>query len=435
MANWGLAIRALKSRNYRLYFAGQGVSLAGTWMTRIATSWLVYRLTGSAALLGVVSFAGQIPMFFLGPVAGVWIDRWDRHRTLVVTQILSMIQSFALAVLALTGTINVWEIVGLAVMQGLINAFDMPTRQAFLIQMVGNREDLGNAIALNSSMVNGSRLVGPAIAGLVIAASNEGYCFLLDGISFLAVIVSLLMMRITVPQQRSVPRQAHQELHEGWRYVVESVPIRSILLLLALTSLLGFPYSVLMPIFASDVLHGGANALGFLMAASGVGALIGAVLLALRKSVLGLGRYIAICSAVFGVSLVVFSFSRIFWLSLLVMPFTGFGFMQQMASSNTILQTIVDDEKRGRVMSFYGMSFLGVAPFGSLLAGGLAERIGAPATLFWCGVAVILVSLWFASQLPTIRAAVRPIYIKLGILPEMAMAVQEVSALQTPPED
>lgn len=435
MANWGLAIRALKSRNYRLYFAGQGVSLAGTWMTRIATSWLVYRLTGSAALLGVVSFAGQIPMFFLGPVAGVWIDRWDRHRTLVVTQILSMIQSFALAVLALTGIINVWEIVGLAVMQGLINAFDMPTRQAFLIQMVGNREDLGNAIALNSSMVNGSRLVGPAIAGLVIAASNEGYCFLLDGISFLAVIVSLLMMRITVPQQRSVQRQAHQELHEGWRYVVESVPIRSILLLLALTSLLGFPYSVLMPIFASDVLHGGANALGFLMAASGVGALIGAVLLALRKSVLGLGRYIAICSAVFGVSLVVFSFSRIFWLSLLVMPFTGFGFMQQMASSNTILQTIVDDQKRGRVMSFYGMSFLGVAPFGSLLAGFLAARIGAPATLFWCGVAVILVSLWFASQLPAIRAAVRPIYIKLGILPEMAMAVQQASALQTPPED
>ena len=435
MANWGLAIRALKSRNYRLYFAGQGVSLAGTWMTRIATSWLVYRLTGSAALLGIVSFAGQIPMFFLGPVAGVWIDRWDRHRTLVVTQILSMIQSFALAVLALTGTINVWEIVALAVMQGLINAFDMPTRQAFLIQMVGSREDLGNAIALNSSMVNGSRLVGPAIAGLVIAASNEGYCFLLDGISFLAVIVSLLMMRITVPQQRSVQRQAHQELHEGWRYVVESVPIRSILLLLALTSLLGFPYSVLMPIFASDVLHGGANALGFLMAASGVGALIGAVLLALRKSVLGLGRYIAICSAVFGVSLVVFSFSRMFWLSLLVMPFTGFGFMQQMASSNTILQTIVDDQKRGRVMSFYGMSFLGVAPFGSLLAGFLAARIGAPATLFWCGVAVILVSLWFASQLPAIRAAVRPIYIKLGILPEMAMAVQQVSALQTPPED
>ncbi len=404
-------------------------------MTRIATSWLVYRLTDSATLLGTVSFAGQIPMFFLGPIAGVWVDRWDRHRTLVVTQVLSMVQSFALAGLALAGIINIWEILGLSLMQGLINAFDMPARQAFVVQMVENREDLSNAIALNSSMVNASRLVGPAVAGVVIAAYGEGYCFLVDGISFLAVIASLLLMKITVAQARATQRNAFQEWHEGWRYVANSVAIRSILLLLAVVSLVGFPYSVLMPIFASDILHGGPHTLGFLMAASGVGALVGAILLALRKSVLGLGRYIAICAALFGAALMGFSMSRMLWLSLVLMAATGFGFMQQMASSNTVLQTIVDDEKRGRVMAFYSMAFLGMAPFGSLLAGGLAARIGAPATLFWCGAIVVVASIWFARRLPAIRVEVRPIYVKLGILPEMALAVQQASALQTPPED
>ena len=435
MADWAFAVRALKSRNYRLFFGGQTVSLVGTWMTRIATSWLVYRLTDSAALLGFVSFAGQIPMFFLGPIAGVWVDRWDRHRTLVITQTLSMIQSFALAVLALTHVINIWEILLLSLMQGLINTFDMPSRQAFVVQMVEHRDDLSNAIALNSSMVNASRLVGPAIAGIVIAAWGEGFCFLFDGISFLAVIGSLLAMRIASGPRRTTERNIWHELQEGWRYVVDSVAIRSILTLLALVSLLGFPYSVLMPIFASDILHGGPHTLGFLMAASGVGALIGAVLLAMRKSVLGLGRYIALCAALFGVSLIGFSLSRMLWLSMILMATTGFGFMQQMASSNTVLQTIIQDEKRGRVMAFYGMAFLGMAPFGSLLAGGLAARIGAPATLFWCGAVVVVSSIWFSRRLPAIRAEVRPLYIKLGILPEMAMAVQQVSALQTPPED
>ena len=435
MADWAFAVRALKSRNYRLFFGGQSVSLVGTWMTRIATSWLVYRLTDSATLLGLVSFAGQIPMFFLGPIAGVWVDRWDRHRTLVVTQTLSMIQSFALAVLALAHVINIWEILFLSLMQGLINAFDMPSRQAFVVQMVEHRDDLGNAIALNSSMVNASRLVGPAIAGVVIAAYGEGYCFLIDGVSFLAVIASLLLMKITVMQARAGQRKAWLELHEGWRYVVESVAIRSILLLLAVVSLVGFPYSVLMPIFASEILHGGPHTLGFLMAASGVGALVGAILLAMRKSVVGLARYITICAALFGAALMVFSQSRVLWLSLPLMAATGFGFMQQMASSNTVLQTIVEDEKRGRVMAFYGMAFLGMAPFGSLLAGSLAARIGAPATLLWCGAAVLAGSAWFARRLPAIRAEVRPLYVKLGILPEMAMAVQQASALQTPPED
>jgi MFS family permease len=433
--DWSFAVRALRSRNYRLFFGGQTISLVGTWMTRIATSWLVYRLTGSATLLGVVSFAGQIPAFFLAPLAGVWVDRWDRHRTLVVTQVLSMVQSFALAALALSGIITVGEIIWLSLAQGLINAFDMPTRQAFVVQMVESREDLGNAIALNSSMVNAARLIGPSLAGIVIAGVGEGYCFLIDGISYIAVIVSLLLMRIAAAAPRRAPRRVLEELAEGWRYVAGSAPIRSILLLLALVSVVGMPYTVLMPIFASDILHGGAHTLGFLMGASGAGALAGAVTLAMRRSVLGLGRRIAVATALFGGSLLAFSLSRWLWLSLLVLPLTGFGMMQQLASSNTILQTIVEDEKRGRVMSFYSMAFMGMAPFGSLVAGGLASWIGAPVTLAIGGAMCVAGSLWFARKLPGIRAMVRPIYAQLGILPEVALGIQQASALETPPEN
>lgn len=435
MADWSFAVRALRSRNYRLFFTGQTLSLIGTWMTRVATSWLVYRLTNSALLLGLSSFAGQVPAFFLAPLAGVWVDRWDRHRTLVWTQILSMLQSFALAALALAHIITIWEIILLALAQGLINAFDMPTRQAFVIQMVERREDLGNAIALNSSMVNATRLIGPALAGVLIAAVGEGYCFLTDGVSYIAVIVSLLLMRIRVPQARARARRVMAELHEGWRYVANSVPIRSILLLLALSSLVGMPYTVLMPIFASKILHGDAHTLGFMMAATGVGALASAVLLAVRKSVLGLGRMIGISAAIFGASLIAFSFSRIFWLSMLLLPFTGFGLMQQMAASNTILQTIVDDEKRGRVMAYYAMAFQGMAPFGSLFGGAVAGRIGAPATLVIGGAICLVGSIWFTRLLPTIRDFIRPIYRQLGILPELALGVQQASSLQTPPED
>jgi len=436
VGEWGFAVRALRSRNYRLFFGGQSISLIGTWMTRIATSWLVYRLTDSPVLLGIVSFTGQVPAFFLGPIAGVWVDRWDRHRVLVCTQVLSMLQSFALAALALAHIITIWEIILLALAQGLINTFDMPARQAFVIQMVGKREDLGNAIALNSSMVNASRLIGPAIAGGVIAYAGEGYCFLVDGISYIAVIVSLLLMHITVAQARA-PRgpRVWQELHEGWRYVVDSVPIRSILSMLALMSLVGMPYTVLMPIVASDILHGGAHTLGFLMAASGVGALASAISLVMRKTVLGLGKMIAVSSALFGVSLAGLALSRWLWLSLLLMPLTGFGMMQQMAASNTILQTIVHDEKRGRVMAFYSVSLLGMAPFGSLVAGALAARFGAPATLASGGIFCVIGSIWFARRLPAIRELVRPIYRQLGILPELAMGVQQASALQTPPEN
>lgn len=405
MSNFALAVRALRSRNYRLFFCGQIVSLVGTWMTRIAMSWLVYRLTNSALLLGVVGFASQIPNFLLGPFAGVWVDRWDRHRTLVWTQSLSMIQSFALAALALSGTATIWEIILLALFQGLINAFDMPTRQSFVIQMVDRREDLLNAIALNGSMVNSASLVGPAIAGVVIAAVGEGYCFLIDGISYIAVIISLLAMRITVPQARRPPRDIAQELQEGWQYVRESVPIRSLLTNLGLVSMFGFPYSTLMPLFAGEVLHGGPNTLGFLMSAVGVGALIGTASLTVLRTVDGLAPRIGIATAIAGLGSIVFGFSHVLWLSILILPFIGFGLMQQMAPTNTILQTIVHDEKRGRVMSFYGMAFLGMVPFGSLLAGYLAARVGASHTMMCNGAICLAASVLFWRRFPLIRKA------------------------------
>lgn len=432
----GFILRALRHRNYRLFFSGQSVSLIGTWMTRIATSWLVYRLSGSALLLGLVSFAGQIPTFLLAPFAGVWVDRISRHRVLVVTQVLAMLQSFALAVLALTGRITVWDILWLSAFQGLINAFDMPGRQAFVVEMVDDPADLSNAIALNSSMVNLARLIGPSLAGIIIAAVGEGYCFLIDGLSYIAVIVSLLLMKLIRHERRRAQRAGMaEELKEGWQYVAHMPAIRALLLLMALVSLVGMPYTVLMPIFAGQVLHGGAHTLGFLMGASGVGALTAALLLAARKSVLGLGRLVVISAALFGVGLVAFSRSTWLWLSLPLMFVTGLGMMQQMASTNTILQTIVDPEKRGRVMSYYTMAFVGMAPFGSLLAGAMAARIGAPDTLLISGLCCLAGATWFGLHLKEIRQSVRPRYVELGIIPEMAGGIQAASALRTPPEE
>jgi MFS family permease len=416
-AQWRLLTRALESRNYRLFFQGQLISLTGTWMTRVATSWLVYRLTNSPFLLGLTGFAGQIPIFFLTPFAGVWVDRWNRHRTLVVTQILSMVQSLALAALALTGTITIAEVLALMLFQGAVNAFDMPARQAFVVHMIERREDLGNAIALNSSMVNGARLVGPAVAGMLIAAVGEGYCFLIDGISYIAVVASLLAMRIESGGSRRERQRVIDEITEGWRYVKDSAAIRAVLLLLALVSLVGMPYTVLMPVFARGILHGNANTLGFLMGAAGLGALIGAVALAMRRSVLGLGRVIVWSAASFGAGLVGLGFSRNLWLSLAAVTVAGFGMMRNMASCNTILQTIVADDKRGRVMAYYSMAFQGIAPFGSLIAGGVASKIGAPWTIVGGGALCIIGAAWFGSRLPEIRKAVRPIYRELGILP------------------
>ncbi len=427
--------RALRYRNYRLFFGGQIVSLVGTWITTTATSWLVYRLTGSALLLGVVGFAGQFPAFLLGPFSGVVVDRLNRHRLLVLTQTMSMLQSFGLAALTLSGHITVGRIIALNIVQGVVNAFDMPGRQSFLIEMIENKQDLGNAIALNSSMVNAARLIGPSIAGVVIAAVGEGWCFFIDGVSYIAVLVALLMMRIARRERDAHVRPpALKQFTEGFAYAFGFHPIRSIILLLAVVSLVGVPYSVLMPIFAADVFHGGPHTLGLLMTASGCGALVGALRLAARKSVVGLGRVIPIASALFGAGLICFSIAPGLWLAVPCMVLTGFGFMTQMAASNTVLQTIVDDEKRGRVMSFYMMAFLGTVPFGSLIAGSLSSRIGAPHTLLVGGVCCLVGAALFARALPSIRVAVRPIYVRMGILPEVATAIGETAELTVPPE-
>jgi MFS family permease len=403
-------------------------------MQRIALPWLVYRLSGSPFLLGVVGFAGQIPAFLLAPFAGVLIDRWNRHHILVATQILAMIQALALAFLFFIGALEVWHIILLGIFLGVINAFDMPARQSFVVEMVENREDLGNAIALNSSMVNGARLLGPSIAGALIATTGEGICFLLNGLSYLFVIVSLLMMKVTPRKVKNRDTQVLQGLKEGFSYAFGFAPVRAIILLLGLVSLMGMPYTVLIPVFVKEILHGGSHTFGFLMGASGVGALIGAFYLASRKSVLGLGKIIPLSAAVFGLGLIAFSLSRLFLLSLVLMLITGFGMIMQMASSNTILQTIVDDDKRGRVMSFYMMAFMGTAPFGSLLAGGLASSLGAPNTLIIGGISCVLGAIIFASKLSDLKKMVHPIYVRLGIISEVASGIQTATELTVPPE-
>ena len=408
--------RAFASRNYRLFFSGQSVSLVGTWITRIATSWLVYRLTGSVLLLGIVGFCGQIPTLLLAPFAGVLVDRWDRHRILVVTQALSLVQSAALALLTLGGVITVTHVLLLQVIQGVINAFDTPARQAFVSEMVEDRADLPNAIALNSSMVNGSRILGPSIGGIVIGAVGEGWCFALDALSYVAVIASLLAMRLTPRVRAPRTTRMREELATGFRYVTGFVPVRSALLLLSLVSIMGMPYTVLMPAISANVLHGGPHTLGFLMTASGLGALCGALYLASRRSVLGLGRAMALASATFGVGLVAFSLSRTLWLSLVLLPVVGAGMMITMAATNTIIQTIVREELRGRVMAFYTMAFLGTAPIGSLVAGLAADRFGPQRTILIGGASCIAAGAWFAMRLPRLRALVRPIYVERGIL-------------------
>ena len=408
--------RALRHRNFRLFFSGQSVSLIGTWITRIATSWLVYRLTHSAMLLGLVGFCGQIPTLLLAPVAGVLVDRWDRHRILIWTQAMSALQSLALALLALTGTITVGWVLALQVVQGLINAFDTPARQAFVVHMVDDREDLPNAIALNSTMVNGSRIIGPSIGGIIIAAVGEGWCFMIDAVSYMAVIASLLAMRLAPLPRRERGGAIVNELRTGFQYVTRFMPVRTALLLLALVSLMGMPYTVLMPVIATQTLHGGAHTLGFLMTASGLGAVAGALYLASRRSVIGLGRVMVLATLAFGVGLVAFSQARTLWVALLVLPVVGAGMMIEMASTNTILQTIVEEELRGRVMAFYTMAFLGTAPIGSLLAGIVANRVGASPTILLGGVACIAGGIWRALRLRGLRELVRPIYVERGII-------------------
>jgi MFS family permease len=411
-----LIFRTLRHRNYRLFFAGQCISLVGTWMQQIALSWLVYRLTDSVFLLGIVGFAGQFPTFLFSPLAGVFSDRWNRHQTLVLTQSLSMLQALTLAILVLTDTIAVWHIISLSLFLGCVNALDIPTRQSFVIHMIDDKKDLGNAIALNSAMFNGARFLGPSIAGILIALVGEGICFLINGMSYVAVIAALLSMNVSrlTPEKKNT--NILQELKEGFNYAYGFKPIRFILLLLALTSFMGVPYAVLMPAFARDILHGGSHTLGFLMSATGAGALTGAIYLASRKSVLGLGRIIPLSAGIFGIGLIGLSLFPVFWFSLLLMFITGSGVMVHVASSNTLLQTIVDDDKRGRVMSLFAVSFMGMAPLGSLMAGALAGLIGIMDTIMIGGVFCVVGAIFFSRKLSLLRSMVRPIYVEKGIV-------------------
>lgn len=409
--------RALRSRNYRLFFAGQTISLVGTWITRIATSWLVYRLTDSPWLLGVVTFVSQAPSLLFSPIAGVWVDRVNRHRLLLITQVLAMLQTGLLAYFALSGEIDVPHILALNLFQGFINAVDMPTRQSFLVEIVEDRDDLPNAVALNSSMVNMARLLGPSIAGVMIATVGEGMCFLIDSVSYIAVIASLLAMRVLVrPQPKQHPKVLAQ-LVEGFRYVNGFSPIRAMLLLLTVTSILGAPYTVLMPVIVREVLHAEATTLGVLMASSGLGALMAALYLASRATILGLGKIIAGSAALFGVCIFGLGLSTHLYPSIALMFIAGSCMMLQMAASNTILQTVVDEDKRGRVMSFYTMAVFGTVPIGSLFSGAFAEKLGAPKTLMLGGALSLIAACFFARILPDLRKILRPVYRRLGILP------------------
>jgi MFS family permease len=426
--------RALSYRNYRLFFMGQGLSLIGTWMQQIAMSWLVYRLTGSVLLLGVLGFASQIPSFLLGPFAGVVSDRYNRHRVLLATQTLSMLQAAVLTALVMTDAVTLPWLLGLSAFLGFVNSFDVSSRQAFVVELIDKREDVGNAIALNSSLFNMARLIGPSIAGVLIAAVGEQMCFLINALSYLAVILSLLLMRVKPRVLPSGPARVWQSLTEGFQYVAGFPPIRAILLLLAMISLFGMPFTVLLPVFAKEILQGGANTLGYLMGASGIGALAGALYLARRTTVVGLGRVVVGAAIVMGVALIGFSFTRILALALVFLLLAGLGMIVLMASNNTLLQTIVDEDKRGRVMSFYSMAFFGMTPFGSLIAGWVANRIGVPYTLLGCGVLCLLCIIPFAILLPRLRRMVRPIYERLGILPQVATGLQSAAMMTSPPE-
>jgi MFS family permease len=412
-SRWQVAWRALRHRNFQLFFSGQLVSLIGTWMQSVAQSWLVYRLTGSALLLGSVGFASQIPVFLFAPLGGITADRINRRHIVIATQVASMVLAFILAGLTLFHKIQVWHLFVLASLLGVVNAFDIPGRQSFLVDMVG-KEDLMNAIALNSSMFNGARVIGPAVAGILVAKIGEGWCFFANAVSYIAVIIGLLMMRVHSPARASTA-SPFEHMMEGFRFVNETAPIRALLLLLGVVSLVGMPYVVLMPIFADQILHGGARGLGILMGATGVGALLGALTLAFREGVKGLGRWVAWCCAGFGASLSVFALSHSFWLSVVLLLPVGYSMMLQMACSNTLIQVMVPDALRGRVMAVYSMMFMGMAPIGALLGGALADRLGAQTTVAIGGLASVLGACWFGLQLPKIRVEARRLIVAQAI--------------------
>jgi len=407
---------SLRSRNFRLFFLGQSISLIGTWMQITAVAWLVWRLSYNPVLLGMVGFVGRIPTFLLAPVAGVMVDRVNRYRLLLLTQMLAMLQALALAALMEMGLLTVWHVLALSLLLGMINAFDMPTRHAFFIHMVDQREHLANAIALNGAMVQLARLIGPTIAGLLIAAVGEGFCFLLNGLSYLAVLGSLLMMNIRPNTSPTSQQNLLQNLAEGFRYAFGFPPIRSLLFLLGLVSLSGASYAQLLPIFAQQVLQGDARTQGFLLSASAVGALAGSLYLASRRTVRGLGRVQALAAALFGVGLILLGVSRWLWLSLAVMPLIGLGMILQIGGTNILLQTIVEEDKRGRVMSLYSMAWMGMDPLGSLLAGMLAHLMGAPGVVILGGICCMVGAGDFARRLPFLRKLLYPIYIRQGII-------------------
>jgi len=399
-------LRALRYRNFQLFFSGQLISLIGTWMQSIAQAWLVYRLTGSAVLLGAIGFAGQIPVFLLSPAGGIVADRYSRRRVVIGTQTASMLLALALALLTLSGAVRIWHIFALSAVLGAVNAFDVPARQAFIVQMVG-RADLMNAIALNSSVFNASRIVGPAIAGILVANIGEGWCFFANAVSYIAVIAGLLLMNVPRRERVSQPGSTISHVIEGFRFVIANPPIHSLLILLGIVSITGMPYAILMPIFADRILHGGAQALGWLMGVTGVGALAGALLLASRKDLKGLGRWVAVAALSFGVALAAFGASRRLGLSEAILVVVGFSMMIQMGSSNTLIQSMVPDRLRGRVMSVYSMMFMGMAPIGSLLAGAAAGRVGAPWTVAAGGIICASAALVFWMRLPRIRVEAR----------------------------
>jgi len=419
--------RSLRHRNYRLFFSGQSISLIGTWMQRIALPWAVYRMTDSEVLLGVVGFAGSIPSFLLAPFAGVLIDRWSRYRVMLVTQVISMIQAGVLAWLSLSGGLEIWHIIVLSLVLGIINTFDMPARHSFVINMVNGKEDIGNAIALNSMMFNGARLIGPSVAGIILATAGEGACFLMNALSYVFVIASLMMMRVTETREKKERVPMFREMKEGMDYVFGFAPIKHIILLLGLVSLMGASYQVLMPVYAKDILEGDSHTYGFLMGAAGAGALLGAIYLASRDTVLRLGRLIPSATALLSAGLIAISLSSSFFISMFLIFFTGLGMMAHTAASNTILQTIADDDKRGRVMSFYTMALMGTAPFGSLLAGWMAKVIGTPWTIFIGGAICLLGALVFFRRLPELKRLVSPVYVRMGILPEVAEGIHTAS--------
>ena len=419
------ALRALRHRDLRLFLLGQGISLTGTWMQQVAMSWLVYRLTGSTLILGLIAFCGQFPTFVVAGPAGALADRWSRHRMVVAAQVALMVEASMLAALVLTGTVRVWHLIVLSVWSGLASGFDVPARQALLVRFVRG-QDLPNAIALNSSIFNGARLVGPALAGVLIGLLGEGPVFVLNALSYVAVLAALRAVEARDPGTRGGP-SVLRTMGEGFRYAFGFPPIRAILVLLTLISMVGLPYGVLLPVFAADVLDGNASTLGLLTAAAGLGALAGALTLASRASVQGLGDFIVRTLSLFGVALVAFAFSRSVWLSAAALTLAGFGIMASTSAMNTILQTLVEERMRGRVMALYTMAFIGLSPVGALLGGALADRIGAPLTVAGGGAACVALALWFARQIPELREMVLPIYRRLGILPEVAAALQSAT--------